>query len=280
MIIDEDRGRGRHSRPLDPDYGNVRSMCRKLDLAAEEWGDPGMISAGQMDFVRLAPDRKGAAELQRYVAAAEEFIVCHEISHHVLAHTATSARKRARAASALIAPLIEDVAVPLVWDGLSEESRKEIEADLVGIAIASGHIDGCATRGSVYRALGGAVVALIAATHVNEHWVEYDPDGSHPPLILRLCFIFSATHSWFSEMSRGEAGDHPLDQVLQLRIFAELLMTHWAESQDTEIASRNAEISDREYADALALRFLHGWTLLRTKPEANVSFPSGGLSWK
>lgn len=255
-ILDGDRGRGQYRVPTGSDYGNVRALWTRLDRGTEEWRDPDAIRAGTDDLVRLAPGRR-TEDFDLYMRAAQEFIVCHEAAHHVLGHTAKSARRRAQRAAELVAPLMEDERLAERHQ-FSEAATSEIEADLVALALMARVFDG-AEPSAAYRALSGSVLALIAATHVNEHWLAYDATESHPPLMVRLWFLFAAADAWFADLPVTPEGAHPLGYAAQLRVFAEALATHWIGGQYEEARELNAGLSDAEYEQSLARRLEADW---------------------
>ncbi|ASK65749.1 hypothetical protein CFK39_07755 [Brachybacterium avium] len=248
----------RHS---DADYGALLSSWRHLQDAAELWRDTSVVHPGDQRLTRLAPGRL-PEERDRLRSSAETFIVGHELAHHVLAHTSRGAHQRRREAEKILDGVRtrrhsrEGDEIPGRW-------QQELDADVTSMAIIARRFGHDGSVGDAYAALFGAVIALVAAAHINVGWAAGDRSSTHPPLSVRLSNLGAAVEEWYSDTPRGPHGDHPLDLWQQLELFTEMARLCIEEPQWVE------SIGEEDFITRLTAAHVLRWESL----EAQIPLP-------
>lgn len=245
----------------DADYGALLSSWRHLQDVAGHWRNEAVIYPGDHKLIRLAPGRL-PEERERLTTSAEMFIVAHELAHHFLAHTSRGANQRRRQAERILANvrtrrnLTQDAPIPEPW-------QKELDADIVGMAIIARQFEPGRSFGDAYAAEFGAVLALIAVAHIHDDWDVEDHSSTHPPLALRLRNLAAAVEEWYSDAPRARHGDHPLDLWLQLELFCEMAQLC------AETPGQLEAVGEEHFTTVLAATHLQRWEAL----EARIPLP-------
>lgn len=222
------------------DYGDLIASWDRLDDAALVWRDPLVISPGNETLMRHAPGRR-VQEVQAAEDAARKFIIAHELSHHLMAHTSSDgARRRARAALEVVQPFFSEETIGELQSFKSDWQR-ELQADLVAVAIMCGKFSETGpSTDKAYEALFGSFIALVCVGHGgNLEFADHsDVEETHPPVVMRLKFISDAIREWYRHEPRGIHNDHPLDLLNQLEVFASFVCAHqtgqFADKRDRE----------------------------------------------
>lgn len=187
-----------------------------LEQGRPNWMDPRLV-AGLVADLQVLPGHERSPAREHVVLAAETWIVCHELAHHLLGHTVS--KRRTLPASALV-----DGHRPAgLWTGLNASQREELDADVLAFLLAAGACAGDLplARG-LYAAEMGAGTALVALAHVKDAWTTVRaPEETHPGFDLRWAAVRALTQDLSRDMERGPVGDHPRDLLLDLSVFAE-----------------------------------------------------------
>lgn len=253
----------------DADYGALLASWRHLQDAAELWRDTSLIHLGDQRLTRLAPGRL-PEERDRLRASAETFIVGHELAHHVLAHTSRGAHRRRREAEEILAG-VRARRLSKERDEVPEHWQQELDADVTSMAIIARRFEHDASAGDAYAALFGAVIALLAATHIHGGWDVEGRSSTHPPLSVRLNNLGAAVEEWFSDTPRGPYGDHPLDLWQQLELFTEMARLCIEEPQWVE------GIGEEDFLTRLAAVHLLRWESLEARVPLPIDFTAQAL---
>ncbi|MFI6855971.1 hypothetical protein [Streptomyces sp. NPDC050416] len=168
------------------------------------------------------------------IAAAEEFVLAHEISHHLLGHT-DEFFKHSVSVSREMASWIERSGIRDLWSSLNQSQRSELEADVAAFLLMSGELGGDLQRGQIYKAISGSMLSLIALSHISGHWHSEDASGTHPDFITRYAAIAAIVHEMSREIPMGAHDDHPEGFLLQFRGFISLVLQCWSSRRIEEV---------------------------------------------
>lgn len=196
-----------------------------VDSSIEPWRSSGAIFAAHPALVER-PMRTDLGGYYEAVSSIEEFAVAHEVSHHMLGHTAGSFRK-SRDVARHVDRWIARLDLPDLLNELNESQRQEIQADVAAFLLMSGELGGELDRVLLYRAIFGSMLGLVALAHISEHWSVVDPNGTHPDFITRYSVISGIIVRLSESVPQGDFGDHPLGLLLQLRGFASMILQTW-----------------------------------------------------
>lgn len=186
-----------------------------IETSRSDWLDPRLIAGLAVDL-RVLPDHERSPARERVVLAAERWIVCHELAHHLLGHTV--GRQRLRPVQALVDAYRPDALAV----GLNPSQRRELDADVLAFLLAARACKGSSSDvRDLYAAEIGAAMALVAVAHVQDAWVTVGAAGeTHPGFDVRWGAVQALTEVLSYGVARGPAADHPRDLMLDLSVFA------------------------------------------------------------
>jgi len=202
----------------------LTSTWSQLDDSRSEWMDARLLAGGNPALLHLAPpDRVQPRE--DVVVACEEFIIAHELAHHLLGHT--TSRKDGGKAKVTVDEVVDAADLHRHMETLNGSQVKELRADILAFMIMANVVDYPAPFGRLYRAILGSTISLLALAHVTDTWVATGNDESHPGIIRRYNVIEALTE-WLSvNKPRGEVGDHPLGLISQLGGLYSIAINRW-----------------------------------------------------
>ncbi|MFJ9891925.1 hypothetical protein ACIQPR_01210 [Streptomyces sp. NPDC091280] len=213
------------------------------DSSIGAWAAEGNVYAAHPLLIELPAGREDH-EYHKLVTATEMFVVGHEFSHHMLGHTEEHFRHAAKA-KRIVGAYLADIGAVESVEALNENQREEVEADVASFLLLSGEISGQRTRGRVYRAVGGSMLALISLAHVNGHWISQDEKSTHPDFLTRYEILARLIKHLTMSMPIGEGsarnphGDHPIGFLIQFRGFASAFLQAMASRFGGEVEMPN-----------------------------------------
>jgi hypothetical protein len=209
----------------------VRALEERFDRPWEHlsesyyaWADRHLVASWNVDLLKIAKPRQNI--INEAVNACEQFVVAHELGHHLLGHTNLSLPRNVKARKALD-QVLEN---PDLFDRLrymNPDQVQEAHADILAFLIVAHVIDRAPAFAQMYRAIMGSVIALTAMTHLSGAWIETDSGATHPSFLDRIAIIEILTRIYSAGRPRGHAGDHPLDLLAQLQTFVAIAARDW-----------------------------------------------------
>ncbi|WP_306214267.1 M48 family metalloprotease [Actinoplanes sp. RD1] len=213
------------SRLLDP--------WDRLDEKKLAWRDPRLIESGTLALVQSSrPGREEARMI--LVSACEEYILAHELAHHLLGHLVKN-RGKARARE-VVNGYLRDDEIWKVYSPLNKSQKDEFEADILAYLLVANGVDRAPEQGYMYRAVLSSAMTQIALAHVKEGWVYDAPDATHPNFFQRFSLIQRLTEILSAGMPRGVIGDHPMSALGQVETFSAVALHHWRSQVDNEVS--------------------------------------------
>ncbi|CAM5560173.1 hypothetical protein STENM36S_00014 [Streptomyces tendae] len=200
--------------------------------AASIWRQTNSVIVAHKALTDVPKRRIGSYQIA--IAAAEEFTLAHEISHHLLGHT-DELFKHSASVYREVSHWIDRSGIRELWSALNRSQRSELEADVAAFLHISGELGGDLQRGRTYKAISGSMIPLVALSHISGHWHSEDNTGTHPDFITRYTAIAAIVHEISKEIPLGAYGDHPEGFLLQFRGFISLVLQCWASSHIEEI---------------------------------------------
>ncbi|MFF3727017.1 hypothetical protein ACFYYM_32155 [Streptomyces erythrochromogenes] len=203
------------------------------DSSRASWlGEEGVFAAhpALLDL----PSRTAVDSYHEAVCAVEEFVLSHEISHHMLGHTEVSFRKSSDVAR-LVDGWISRVDAQGVYLDLNESQKQEIQADVAAFLLTCGELGGRCDRILLYRSISGAMLALTSLAHITEMWSSSNSEDSHPDFVTRYGIIAGLIVELSKDMPRGEIGDHPRGFLLQFQGFISMVLQAWLYRKGEEV---------------------------------------------
>lgn len=240
---------------FDQFFFALRSILKEIDLSAPDaqqrvddlndaahlgvWESLDAAQAQMADLTRLvgsvavdlglhpdrAPDEHAVA-----VSACERWVIGHEIAHHLLGHTAHADRHDAKATRQYLMRILHEAGADDVLENLGESARQEVHADCLGLLISARAVDRDPDVRSLYGAVAGSFLSLLAVTHARDDWL-HEPDSTHPPIWARLSVLgIMIRHITAGlppeEIERGRHA-HPIGFLIQMEVFAAGAIRHW-----------------------------------------------------
>nr|WSW42940.1 hypothetical protein OG296_07310 [Streptomyces sp. NBC_01001] len=199
------------------------------------WRDNRQIFAGHelLSELPVSASREAYHELVRSI---EEFVLAHELAHHLLGHT-DDAYPRASRNLAHFQKIKARYEISSPGEPLNVEQRDEVEADMLALLMMSGALLGEITPARVYRATGGSVIALTALAHIDESWVaSNEPGETHPDFITRYTHAVDVVRKISKDLPIGVEGGHPIGFLAQLSGFVSLILDRWLSREKTDHA--------------------------------------------
>ncbi|MEU2778838.1 hypothetical protein ABZ646_39755 [Streptomyces sp. NPDC007162] len=213
------------------------------ESSVSSWASEGNVYAVHPLFFELPAGRMDS-EYHDLVTATEMFVVGHEFAHHMLGHTEEHFRHAAKA-KRIVGRWISDIGAAEIMNSLNEDQRAEVEADVTAFLLLSGELSEKRTRGRIYRAIGGSMLALISLAHVNGHWVSQDDKATHPDFLTRYEVLARLIKYMTMPMPIGEGternphGDHPIGFLIQFRGFTSAFLQAMASRFGGEVEMPN-----------------------------------------
>ena len=195
-----------------------------LDESRPAWMDTRLLGDGNPALLQLTPsDRISARE--NVVLSCEEFVIAHELSHHLLGHTVSRSNRAKAITTVNIA--IDHLNIATMLQKMNNIKRQEVQADILAFMIMADAIDGPAEFMRLYEALIGSVISLVALAHISETWIETDCRASHAGFVDRIEIIAQLAEWLAGYRPRGAHGDHPLGLLTQLCGFVAITLNAW-----------------------------------------------------
>lgn len=189
---------------------------RELEEHREFWANPAVL-AGIDRRILDAPDKQRRDLQADVVNVAEEWILSHEVAHHLLGHL--SKRGYKYKAVEVVRSVMSTSGLNSSLPALNNDQRAEIEADVLAFMLIARATKGSVDRNRMYGALAGAVMALVSEAHADSNWVNIETRPSHPDFITRFIVVKCLTEWLCADMPKGPIGDHPLGMLSQLTGF-------------------------------------------------------------
>lgn len=163
--------------------GVVKGL-NKLANAQLEWG----INGNEIrlkDETLIYPSDHLADNAARIATLMDRVVLGHEIAHHLLGHTGRDAT---------ISELLEIRIAPFLNQGLSAKHRKEIEADLLGLALPLWSTFGDSSDQAEFEVALGALLFYTVISHLK--CSMFFESESHPSAATRYNHVlkFIRTH--------------------------------------------------------------------------------------
>lgn len=219
-------GRGFDPSAVDPH--NLWTRWDALDAAVPLWRQAGFIHAGDPELNVRIPGRADE-EFGRWCQQAQLFAIGHELGHHFLGHHLKSPRKKRRVS---LAENEYTARVPRWIDDFVETfpkaQREELRCDLFSLLLLSGRFldDSQSTDYSrPYGAIGGAALALLSLTYIDDRWVGESLSDTHPSLQARWTAIAKFWRQAWQSSPRDQYSGHPIDLLEQLNFFLDIALT-------------------------------------------------------
>ncbi|MGY0059075.1 hypothetical protein ACWY4P_21385 [Streptomyces sp. LZ34] len=207
------------------------------DQAIHTWAAERHVRATHPLQIGL-PRRRKESDYFNLVNAVEEFVVSHEYCHHMLGHT-DSYFRHSRAARKTVDEWLSRIGIQDTLGKLNENQVEEVEADVGAFLLMTGIYSGESSRGRVYRAVGGSVLALVALAHVSESWVSRGRHETHPDFLTRYEVMFRLIKEVAMKLPVGEVGDHPMGYMIQFRGFISAILQTWASKVGADLKAPN-----------------------------------------
>ncbi|MCX5582091.1 hypothetical protein [Streptomyces erythrochromogenes] len=190
------------------------------------WRANRRIFAGH-ELLRELPASASYDAYHELVRSIEEFVLAHELAHHLLGHT-SDPYPRASQNLTHFKKIKDKYGILPPDETLNPEQKDEMEADTLALLVMSGALTGEITSGRIYRAAGGSVIALTALAHIDDSWVaSNEPGQTHPDFITRYANAVDLVKKISKETPVGVEGGHPVGFLAQLSGFVSLILDRW-----------------------------------------------------
>ncbi|MEU6454077.1 hypothetical protein [Streptomyces sp. NPDC047065] len=203
-----------------------------VDEAASAWRKQKAVIVAHGVLTEVPKRRMESYKVS--IAAAEEFVLAHEISHHLLGHT-DEQFKHSVAVAQEVDAWMDRANVRELWSALNSSQRSELEADIAAFLLISGELGGNLHRGDLYKAISGSMLSLVSLSHISGNWKSEDPDATHPDFLARYTAIAALVCEISKGMPIGLHGDHPEGFLLQFRGFISLALQCWSSAHVEEV---------------------------------------------
>jgi hypothetical protein len=195
-----------------------------LDESRLDWLDLRLLSAGNPAFLQSAPPGRIKMR-ENAVGACEEFVIAHELAHHLLWHTVSKSGKSK--AWQTVDAATKDAGITEMMIKQNASQLQELHADILAFMMTANAINGTPSFNDLYRSLAGSMISYIALADINESWIEKEADASHPDFMAR-CELIAALVEWLSKSRpASDNGDHPLGLLVQLQGFCGISINAW-----------------------------------------------------
>ncbi|MFG2724058.1 hypothetical protein [Streptomyces canus] len=196
------------------------------DRERESWLSNRSVFAGH-ELLRELPSSRAEEDYHSMVRAIEEFILAHELAHHLLGHTA-DAYPRSKQNEIYFDDIIRKYGIKFPEEDLNDDQVQEVKADILAILMMSGGLLDELTAARVYRAMAGAIIGLTALAHIYDTWVVADNSGeTHPDFLTRFSCAADVITCLSRRITIGEEGGHPLGFLNQLSGFVSVILNNW-----------------------------------------------------
>ncbi|WP_207920378.1 M48 family metalloprotease [Saccharopolyspora aridisoli] len=190
----------------------------EIEEKRKDWADISLVQPGGTSRSRT-PNPSRAKVLSDVESVCEEFIIAHELSHHLLGHTVS--RREKKKAKEVVDQALTDSGSADLLTGINRSQQDELQADLLAYLIVARATDSLPDFGYLYRSIFGSTIALLSLAHLNGNWA-HDSSSTHPGFDKRFQLISRLTF-WLS-VNRPRDADrgHPLGQLSQLAAFSSI----------------------------------------------------------
>ncbi|WP_142232668.1 M48 family metalloprotease [Streptomyces calvus] len=196
------------------------------DRERESWISTRSVYAGH-ELLRELPSSRAEEDYHNVVRAIEEFVLAHELAHHLLGHTA-DAYPRAKQNESYLDGVMRKYGIKLPEENLNDDQIQEVKADILAILTMTGALLDETTDARVYRALAGSIIGLTALAHIHDTWVVADNAGeTHPDFLTRFSCAAEVITCIAKRIPVGEEGGHPLGFLTQLSGFVSIILNNW-----------------------------------------------------
>jgi hypothetical protein len=178
-------------------------------------------------LLKELPTSRDQNSYHELVRSIEEFILAHELAHHLLGHPDDPYPRSAENNKYLERVMRKHGISPPKGD-LNAGQREELQADTLALLMMTGALTDEATPARIYRATAGSIIGLTAMAHINDTWVT--PSGSdetHPDFITRYETATGIINQVSEDIPRGPEGGHPKGFISQLSGFVSLILDRW-----------------------------------------------------
>ncbi|MFF2249748.1 hypothetical protein [Streptomyces sp. NPDC058142] len=204
------------------------SPILKADSERNSWRSHRAVYAGH-ELLRELPASRSMDSYHESVRAIEEFILAHELAHHLLGHTADP-YPRARQNSNHLDKMLQKYQVSLPEEQeMNDDQLQELSADALALFIMTGALTDELEAPRIYRASAGAIIGLTALAHIDDSWVSIPgaPGETHPDFISRFSLASHLIKAVSSDIPVGDEGGHPFGFLSQLSGFVSIILNHW-----------------------------------------------------
>lgn len=195
------------------DVGDERgdeALVRALDSlweALDGYREGGAIKSDYVDAMRRERElfrfNHGSVEANAHhiAAAAEEFVVAHELSHHIL-------RDRGRRLNRDVVDEIEQQLAAPVFTAerrrVAPSQHEEVLSDVLAFELATSGRPGLTADDAqdVALTLTGAVIALATLGYLRDEWVA-DPEDDHPGALDRIAVLVKHVSLKYGDVQFG-----------------------------------------------------------------------------
>lgn len=196
-----------------------------------DWTNPEIVAPWNTKLLKVGAARRD--QLDVAVDVCEEFVMAHELGHHLLGHTNSSLPRNLKA-DKLVQRALADPALLDIVRRLNPSQRSEAHADILAFLIVGRTIDRTPSFPDLYRATFGSILAFTALAHLNGTWIDPDVAATHPSFRDRFMIVRCLSTQLSSGRVRGESGDHPLDLLAQLATFTSVAFNDWLARRSPE----------------------------------------------
>ncbi|WP_159066351.1 ImmA/IrrE family metallo-endopeptidase [Streptomyces hygroscopicus] len=196
------------------------------DRERESWLSDRSVFAGH-ELLRELPTSRSEEDYHNVVRSIEEFVLAHELAHHLLGHT-VDAYPRSRQNEIYLDSVMRKYGIELPDEELNDDQLQEMKADILALLMTTGALLDEATAPRVYRALAGSVIGLTALAHIYDTWVVSDSSGeTHPDFLTRFSCAAQVITCISKRIPVGSEGGHPIGFMNQLSGFVSIILNNW-----------------------------------------------------
>ncbi|MEW1867447.1 hypothetical protein AB0420_04510 [Streptomyces caelestis] len=196
------------------------------DREKSSWNEHRSVYAGH-ELLQELPASRQEDDYHNTVRAIEEFVLAHELAHHLLGHTLDH-YPRATQNKTYFQKAIQKYGIELPDRNLNNEQIQEIEADALALLIMAGVLIDEVSAPRIYRALSGSIIGLTALAHISDTWVVSDNlSETHPDFLTRYDCATRVIRAISRDIPKGAEGGHPLGFLTQLSGFVSIILNNW-----------------------------------------------------